>query len=182
MLAIGLAGCGADGPEQSAPAPSGEPSRTTTSDAESVTPSISRDVPPDERVRLSGIAPEELCRLVSPQEIEELAFAVGTGRPRQVGSDPVIPGCVFEDRSEGRSEGRSVLIGVQPGGFQDLGREEVDLGGRPGTQRLSAGDCTVFSAVPGGVLQVSISAAEADHDECETGQAVAQYALAGVAG
>lgn len=179
LLAAGLAGCGAEGPESAEPAPSGPPSTsTTTSDVESVTPSISREVPPEERMRLAGAAPEELCRLVGPAEIEELAFPVGTGRPRQVASDPVIPGCVFEDLGE---EGRSVLIGVQPAGFEELGREDVDLGGHPGSQRLNAGDCTVFSAVPGGVLQISVSAAEADHEQCETGQSIAQYALAGIA-
>lgn len=178
LLAAGLAGCGSDSAEPPEPAPSGGPSTSTTSDVESVTPSISREVPPEERMRLAGVAPEDLCRLVSPNEIEQLAFPVGTGRPRQVGADPVIPGCVFEDRGE---EGRSVLIGVQPAGFENLGREHVDLGGRPGSQRLNAGDCTVFSPVPGGVLQVSVSAAEADHDQCDTGQSIAQYALAGVA-
>lgn len=179
LLAAGLSGCGSDGSEQPEPAPSGPPSTTTTSHAESVTPSISRDVPPEERMQLAGVAGEDLCRLVSPHEIEELAFPVGTGRPRQVGSEPVIPGCVFEGSGQ---EGRSVLFGVQPAGFENLGREDVDLGGHPGSQRLNAGDCTVFSAVPGGVLQVSVSAAEADHDQCETGQSIAQYALAGIAG
>lgn len=157
-------------------APSTQPSETESSTPESVTPSITRDLPPEQRQSLAEVPQDGLCRLVSADELTRLGMQVEAGAPRQIGFDPPSRGCTYE----ARTGVRSVLIGVQPAGFGGLGRTEVALGPVRGTQTLHVNDCTVFAEVAGATLQVTVRAGEADSDQCDTAQAIAQYVLPAV--
>ncbi|MER7077673.1 Protein of unknown function [Saccharopolyspora kobensis] len=176
MLAV-VTGCTA---EQSPPA--AEPSTPSTSAEESATesaePSITRNIPPERREHLAALTGEQICLLVEPADLESLAFAVLSGRPRELDFDPPVRGCRFD----AESGARSVLIGAQREGFADLGRDEVELGARAGTRTLRAGDCTVYAGVAGATLQVSVTAAEADSDDCGTAERVAEYVLPALVG
>ncbi|GAA2818623.1 DUF3558 family protein [Saccharopolyspora taberi] len=175
-LALLLAGCVPGGQEPAPPTEPPSPTTATTSES-SVTPSITRDLPPEQRRRLAEVPTDRLCELVSPDELAQLAFPVEPGRPREVGFDPPARGCAYD----ARPGDRSVLVGVQPEGYADLGTTEVSLGSVPGSQTLHANDCTVFAGVPGATLQIAVRAGESDSDQCETAQAVAQYVLGGLA-
>ena len=174
-LVVVLAACTSGG---SLPLPSSAPqtSGSDESEPESVTPSITREVPPELRVRLADASAERLCGLVGVDELGQLAYPVRRGVPREIGLEPPVRGCQFA----ADTGVRSILIGTQPEGYAGLGQDEVRLGELPGTETLRANDCTVFAGVPGATLQVTARAAEADSDECETAQGVAQYVLAGV--
>ncbi|MFD0918439.1 DUF3558 family protein [Saccharopolyspora rosea] len=154
--------------------PSAQPSSPERTPATTVAPSITRDVPPEQRRRLADVP--QLCDLVSPQELGELAFPVDPGRPRDTGFNPPVRGCTYQETNGSRS----VLIGQQPTGYAALGRTEVELGAVPGTRTLNAGDCTVFAGVSGAVLQVSVTADEATSEQCDAAQGIAQYVLAGL--
>ena len=171
-LGLLLAGCtsGAPGPTPPTEQPT---SSTEETSASSVTPSITRDLPPEQRRPLAEIPPERLCELIGPDELSGLAFPVQPGQVREVGFDPPARGCTYGARS---GEG-SVLVGVQPEGYGDLGTTEVNLGQVPGSQTQHADDCTVFAGVRGATLQVVIRPGESEADPCESAQAVAQYAL-----
>ncbi|WP_152528267.1 DUF3558 family protein [Saccharopolyspora rectivirgula] len=168
-----LAACSAEQPQP--PAETTSDTETTTIDA--VTPSITREVEPAQRVHLDRAPAEELCQLVSTDDLAQLAFPVEPGRPRKLGAGSPVRGCQFPEQDGTRS----VLLAAQPPEYTDLGRAEVDLGDVTGTQLLRAGDCTVYAPVDGAALQVSVIAAEADSTQCETAQGIAQYVLAAVA-
>lgn len=172
LAAVAVAATGCTSGEETAPVPPSAQTTTEESAAESVTPPISRDVPPDQRRELAAVA--DLCSLVSPDELAELAFPVQAGHPRQLGAEPVARGCQFDHGSSPRS----VLVAAQPAGYAGLGREEVDLGAVTGTQTLHVNDCTVLAPVRGATLQVAVTAREAGTTHCETAQSVAQYVLA----
>ncbi|GAA3365090.1 MULTISPECIES: DUF3558 family protein [Saccharopolyspora] len=174
-LVVVLAACTTGG---SLPMPSSAPetSGSDESEPESVTPSITREVPPQRRIGLADASAEQLCGLVTVDELGQLAYPVRHGVPREIGLEPPVRGCQFA----AENGVRSILVGTQPEGYAELGQDEVRLGERPGTETLRANDCTVFAAASGATLQVTARAAEADGDECETAQGVAQYVLAGV--
>lgn len=172
-----VAGCA---PEQSPPAaesstPSASAEESATGSAE---PSITRDIPPERREHLGALSGDQICLLVEPADLESLAFAVLAGRPREIGFDPPVRGCRFD----ADSGNRSVLIGAQREGFTDLGRDVVELGTSTGTKTLRASDCTVYAGVAGATLQVSVTAAEADSDDCGTAERVAEYVLPALVG
>ncbi|MFR9731411.1 DUF3558 family protein [Saccharopolyspora sp. MS10] len=169
-LAAALAACTSGG---SLPAPSSTPQASGSDEPESVTPSITRQVPPERRVDLAAASAERICGLVTPQELAQLAYPVRPGLPREIGFEPPVRGCEFH----AEHGVRSVLIGTQPEGYARLGEHEVRLGEQPGTETLRAGDCTVYAPVGRTTLQVSTRAAEAGSDDCETAQGVAQYVL-----
>ncbi|MGW1677195.1 DUF3558 family protein [Saccharopolyspora sp. NPDC002376] len=152
--------------ESSAPTTSAEESAT-----ESAAPSITRNIPPEQREHLGQLSADQICGLVDPAELGSLAFAVDSGRPQELGQQ--LRGCRFDSNSGTRS----VLIGAQREGFGDLGRDEVELGEVRGTRVLRASDCTIYAGVAGGTLQVSVSEAEADSDDCRTAQSVTEYVL-----
>ncbi|MBB5154657.1 DUF3558 family protein [Saccharopolyspora phatthalungensis] len=169
-----VSGCtpGAQAPPAAAPT-----TRTSTAEEsapESPAPSITRKVPPEQRKKLAELPADQLCGLVDPGELSALAFPVDAGKSREIGFDPQVRGCSFEARN-GK---RSVLIGAQPEGFAMLGRDEVNLGTVRGTQTMHASDCTVFAGVAGATLQISVTAGEADTDQCAKAQLVTQYVLA----
>ncbi|MBF6507998.1 DUF3558 family protein [Nocardia farcinica] len=176
-LLTAVTGCA---PEQSPPA--GTPSTSETSTAESSTesaePSITRNIPPEQRAHLAELSGEQICRLADPADLEALAFAVEPGRPRELGFDPPVRGCEFD----ARSGGRSVLIGAQREGFAELGRDEVELGAARGTRTLRASDCTIYAGAAGATLQISVTAAEADSDDCGAAKRVAEYVLPALVG
>ena len=169
-----VAGCTSGGQSPPTSAPSSSTSGEST--PESVTPSITREVPPAQRQRLVDLPADRLCGLVSPEDLARLAFPVEPGRPREIGFDPPARGCTFN----ARSGVRSILIGIQPQGYGLLGAKQVDLGGVRGTKIRHANDCTVLADVTGATLQVSVVAGEADSEQCESAQGVAQYVAAGV--
>lgn len=205
---LGVSACAPDG--QGAP-PEAQP--PTSAPPTSTAPSTTREVPPQQRVRLGDLSPGQLCGLLSPEDVAALAFPVSDGQPREVGVDPRIPGCLFDADAE---EERSVLLGAQPRGFAELGAEEVELDedadadedadvdetdtgdtsmttepgetgtdetsdvpdpGRAVSQTLRANGCTVYAAAGGATLQVAVTTAEADSEQCDTAQAVARYVL-----
>ena len=173
LITLLAAGCTQGGP---GPAPATTSPGTTTSQPESVAPSITRQVPPEQRRALADASAKQLCGLVTVDELGKLAFPVGAGAPREIGLEPSVRGCQFE----AQNGSRSILIGSQPDGFGGLGDEEVELGAVRGTQQLHVNDCTVFAPQAGATLQVTVNAPEADSDDCETAQGITQYVLAGV--
>ncbi|QUH05270.1 DUF3558 family protein [Saccharopolyspora erythraea] len=176
VLGLAVAGCAPGG----APgAPSQPPAATTSEEtsSESVTPSITRDLPPEQRRPLTAIPTNELCGLVSPDELARLAFPVEPGTAREVGFDPPARGCSYQ----ARTGDQSVLVAAQPEGYAELGTTPVNLGSAQGTQALHANDCTVFVPLPGATLQIVVGAGEADADQCDTAQSVAQYVLGALA-
>lgn len=175
LSSAALAGCTAV--QQVVPSPpSSQPSTSEESTATSTAPSITREVPPEQRRMLGSMSAQELCGLVRPDEIAALAFEVEPGRAREVGIQPPVRGCGFPDRSGGRE----VLIGAQAPGFADLGTEEVELGTVRGTQVLRADGCTVYAPVAGATLQIVVIADQADTDQCRIASDVAQYVLPAV--
>ncbi|MER7012317.1 DUF3558 family protein [Saccharopolyspora sp. NPDC000359] len=171
-LLTAVSGCAA---EQSPPA--GTPSTSETAseepDTESAEPSITRDIPPEQRAHLAELSGEQICQLADPADLEALAFAVEPGRPRELGFDPPVRGCEFH----AQSGGRSVLVGAQRDGFAELGRDEVELDAGRGSRTLRASDCTVYAGVAGATLQVSVTAAEADSDDCGVAERITEYVL-----
>ena len=162
------------GPGDGSPAPSTAPSEPESSTPDAVTPSITREVPPEQQRSLADIPRSELCGLVSVAELAELgAPAVEPGKPREIGFEPPVRGCAY-DSSTGP---RAVLVGVQPAGFGTLGHDEVDLGSTRGTQTLHANDCTVYTDVQGATLQITVRRPAAEAEQCDTAQAIAQYVL-----
>ncbi len=167
-----LAGCTPGGAPAGPTTSASTPGSTGESTPDSVTPSITRELPPEQRRELARIPTDQLCGLLNPQEIEELVeHPVKPGTGREIAS--VARGCTFE----APTGVRSVLIGVQQPGYGQLGTENVQLGPVPGTKQLHANDCTVYADVAGATLQIGVSAAEADSDQCDSAQAVAQYVL-----
>ncbi|SFS45460.1 DUF3558 family protein [Saccharopolyspora flava] len=170
-----LAGCSAV--EQVVPAPpSSEPSTSEETAETSTTPSITREVPPEQRRKLGTLSAADLCGLLRPDEIAKLAFDVEPGKPREVGVEPQVRGCAFDSRTGGRQ----VLIGAQAPGFADLGTDEIELGPVRGTKVLRTSDCTVYAPVTEATLQVSVISGETDSDLCRTASDVTQYLLPGV--
>ncbi|QIZ34900.1 DUF3558 domain-containing protein [Saccharopolyspora sp. ASAGF58] len=171
-----VAGCtpGEQAPPTAAPTTQTAPAEHSTT--ESAVPSITRNVPPEQRKRLADLPVDQLCGLVDQEELSALAFPVESGASREVGFDPPVRGCTFQ----ARSGARSVVIGAQPEGFAKLGRDEVDLGTVRGTRTMHANDCTVFAGVTGATLQVAVTASDVGTDQCEKAQQVAQYVLAAV--
>ena len=135
-----------------------------------VTPSISRDVPPPERPRLGDLPAAGLCDLLSPEELEKLAFHVEPGEPSDT---PPARGCTFH----ALNGVRSVLVAAQPPGYEAVGEDQVNLGPVPATETMHANDCTLFVGVRDATLQVTATAGDADSDQCEQAQAVGQYLL-----
>ncbi|GAB3294070.1 DUF3558 family protein [Parasphingorhabdus pacifica] len=174
LLAAALVACAPGG---DSPSPSAAPSETESSAPDSVTPSITREVPPEQRRALGEIPVGQLCGLVTVGQLDELGVSgLQRGKPREVGFEPPARGCSFDSGTDERS----VLIGVQPADFGGLGRDEVDLGSTNGTETLHANDCTVYTDVEGATLQVTVREGEADSDQCDTAQAIAQYVLPAV--
>jgi hypothetical protein len=177
VVAMGFgaaAGCSPGGSDT--PSESSTPTSGNESASRSVTPSITREVPPERRQHLAQLAPDQLCGLVGMEEVRKLAFPVEPGQPREIGFDPPIRGCTFK----APNGVRSVLIGAQPAGMAQIGHEEVALGEVKGMQTMHANDCTVFADVEGATLQIAVTAGEADTTQCDTAQGVAQYVLAGL--
>ncbi|MGW0891864.1 DUF3558 family protein [Saccharopolyspora sp. NPDC002578] len=174
-LAVVLAACTSGG---TPPAPSSAPatSGSDQTEPESVTPSITREVPPQQRRSLAGASAPQLCGLITVDELAQFGYTVRPGVPREIGFEPPVRGCQFQ----ADSGVRSILIASQPEGYSDLGEDEVRLGELPGTETLRANDCTVFAAAGDATLQVTAKAAEADSDECEAAQGITQYVLAAV--
>lgn len=172
LVGLGFAaGCTSGGP---GPVPSVTPSLTTSSSAsQAATPSISRDVPPDQRRSLGALGAADLCASVTPDELGRLAYPVQPGQPSE---EPPARGCTFH----AGAGTRSILVAAQPDGYGEVGRDEIALGGVRGTQTTHANDCTVYAPVQGATLQVTATAAEADSNQCEQAQSVAQYVLPGL--
>ena len=174
LAGLGVSGCSTDVPGIDAP-----PSGTTTTDEDttttSATPSLTREVPPEQRQRLAELPADRICGLIAPADLETLAFEVDPGQPRQAG-EPPVQGCEFP----GRAGGRSIVVGAQPAGFDELGSTEVELGRGAGTQELRAGDCTVYAPVSGATLQVSVTTGEADEETCQNASGIAEYLLSGL--
>lgn len=165
------AGCGHGGPS---PVPNPVPSLTTSSSiSQAPTPSISRDVPPDQRRELPVLSAADLCAALTPDDLAQLAYPVQPGQPSET---PPAKGCTFH----AASGTRSVLVAAQPDGYGDLGREPIQLGDVAGSQTAHVNDCTVYAPVKGGTLQVSAAAPEADSNQCEQAEEVAQYVLPGL--
>ena len=165
------AGCGGGGPS---PVPSPVPSLTTSSStSQAATPSISRDVPPGQRRELPTLSAADLCGALTPDAAAQLAYPVQPGQPSET---PPAKGCTFH----AASGTQSVLVAAQPEGYGDLGRDEIELGDLAGTQTAHVNDCTVYAPVKGGTLQVTAKAPEADSNQCEQAQEVAQYVLPGL--
>ena len=163
-----VAGC--TGREEPA-APTTAPTTSySSSSSQAVTPSISRDVPPPERPRLGDLPAAGLCDLLSPEELEKLAFHVEPGEPSDT---PPARGCTFH----ALNGVRSVLVAAQPPGYEAVGEDQVNLGPVPATETMHANDCTLFVGVRDATLQVTATAGEADSDQCEQAQAVGQYLL-----
>lgn len=175
VLTAVLAVAGCSGEQQSTPT-STPPATSSGESTESVAPSVTREVPPEQQQKLADLKADQLCGLVSPEDLAKLAFPVEPGRPREAGVAPPIRGCTFA----GRNGVRSILIGSQPEGYGEAGVKAVNLGGIRGTKVLHANDCTVLTGVFGGTLQVVVSATEADSDDCDTAQSVTRYLVAGL--
>ncbi|TWF94939.1 DUF3558 family protein [Saccharopolyspora dendranthemae] len=156
--------------------PSAQPSTSEESAETSTAPSITREVPPEQRRMLGALPAADLCGLIRPEEIAAMAFDVEPGVPREVGIEPPVRGCGFH----ARSGNREVLVGAQPAGFADLGTEEVELGAVRGTQVMRTGGCTVYAPVADATLQISVITGETDADQCTTASDIAQYAMAAV--
>lgn len=156
--------------------PSAQPSTSEESAETSTAPSITREVPPEQRRMLGALPAEDLCGLIRPEEIATMAFDVEPGVPREVGIEPPVRGCGFH----ARSGNREVLVGAQPAGFADLGTDEVELGAVRGTQVMRTGGCTVYAPVADATLQISVITGETDADQCTTASDIAQYAMAPV--
>jgi hypothetical protein len=176
LLLAGLAvsGCTAQMPGADV-SPSGAATTEQGTTTASATPSMTREVPPEQRQRLGGMPADRICGLIAPTDLEKLAFGVEPGQPRQSGEPPVL-GCEFA----GRSGKRSIVVGAQPEGFAELGTTEVELGRVAGTQELRAGDCTVYAPVRGATLQVSVTTGEADEETCQNAAGIAEYLLSGL--
>lgn len=167
-----LAGCTGGG---RSPEPAGPPS--TPEETGPVPPSLAREVPREERVRLGSLSSERMCALVTPEVLGELAFPVQAGRPREVSFDPPVRGCRFE-AADGT---RSVLVSAQPEGLGTVGSQEVDLGEVRGSRTLHVNDCTVLAGVSRATLQVSVAGADVDTEQCDTATAVAGYVVEALA-
>lgn len=149
-------------------------SRTT---AKASPPSLTREVPRGQRQELGKLSGQQLCELVKAEDLRELAFEVEPGTPHELTSQPPAQGCLFE-----APQGvRSIMLGAQPSGYGDLGRDEVELGETRGSETLYANDCTVFVEVENATLQVVVTVAEADSDQCEMAESIAQYTLPALA-
>lgn len=173
-LAITLVGAGfaaGCGPGGQSPVPNPVPSLTTSSSvSQAATPTISRDVPPDKRREVPAMSAADLCGTVTPEDLAQLAYPVQPGQPTET---PPAKGCAFN----AASGTRSLLVAAQPDGYADVGRDEIELGDLRGSQSAHANDCTVYAPVKGGALQVTAKAAEADSNQCEQAQEVAQFVL-----
>lgn len=157
--------------------PSAEPSESGESAPESVDPSIAREVPPEQRKPLARIPLDELCGLISAEELAQLGAAeLEPGQPREIGFEPPARGCTYS----APTGAREVLVGAQRAGLGELGQTEVQLGPVRGTQTRHVNDCTVFADVEGATLQVTVREAEADSEQCDAAQAIAQYVLPAV--
>ncbi|GAA2329777.1 hypothetical protein GCM10009854_00690 [Saccharopolyspora halophila] len=174
LAGLGMTGCTGQVPGAGAP-PSGATTTEEGTTTATATPSLTREVPPQQRERLGDLSGQRICGLISPGELEELAFAVAPGRPRQAG-EPPVRGCEFA-APEGS---RSVVLGAQPEGYGTLGTTEVELGRVAGTQELRAADCTVFVPVRGATLQVSVATGQADDETCQNAAEIADYLLPGL--
>ncbi|MFC7341610.1 DUF3558 family protein [Saccharopolyspora griseoalba] len=176
LLLAGLAVSGCTAQESgTGTAPSGTTTAEDGTTTASATPSLTREVPPEQRQQLAGMPADRICALIAPADLEKLAFEVEPGRPRQAG-EPPVQGCEFP----GRSGRRSIVLGAQPAGFDGLGTTEVELGRVRGTQELRAGDCTVYAPVRGATLQVSVTTGEADEETCQNASGIAEYVLSGL--
>lgn len=167
------AGCtsGGQSPAQPAsPSASGQAPETT---ARSVTPSITRSMPPEQRQPLAAIPLDRLCELVPASDLGRLAFPVRPGAVVSLGMQPPTQGCRY-DQAGGR---RSVLIGVQPQGYGGLGPVPVALGTLRGSETQHADDCTVLADVKGATLQVVVAGNGTDSSQCDQAEQIAQYAL-----
>lgn len=191
--ALALAACSPESPED----PPRQQPPTSSAPTTSTTPSEPRHVPPQQRVRLSDLTAEDICGLVPPDKLSELAFPVAEGAPRSAGSAPRVPGCEFS----APDEPRSVLLGAQPAGSADLGREEIELDRPSGetttsagpsssaqqeppqtTRTLRANSCTVYTAVAGATLQVTLVQPESGTDQCELAEDITGYLTPALAG
>lgn len=172
LVGLGVAaGCTSDG---QTPAPSVMPSLTSSSSAsQAATPSVSRDVAPDQRRAMTTMSAADLCGTVSPDDLAKLAYPVQPGQPSE--TQPAR-GCTFS--ADGGT--RSILVAAQPDGYGQVGEEEIAFGDVHGTQTAHANDCTVYVPVLGATLQITATAAEADSNQCEQAQSVAQYVLPGL--
>lgn len=174
LAGLGVTGCTGQVPGVDAP-PSDSATTEEGTTTATATPSLTREVPPERRVRLGDLSGERICGLISPRELEELAFAVEPGRPRQAG-EPPVRGCEFA----AHQNGRSIVLGAQQEGFGTLGTTEVELGQVAATQELRAADCTVFAPVGGATLQVSVATGQADDETCQNAAEIADYLLPGL--
>ncbi len=170
LVGVGaVAGC-TGGDEGATPTTAAPTTTYSSSSSQAVTPSISRDLPTPERQRLGDLPAAGLCDLVSPEEMERLAFRVEPGQPSET---PPARGCTFH----APNGVRSVLVAVQPPGYEEVGEDRVNLGPIPATETMHANDCTLFVGVRDATLQITATAGEADSDQCEQAQAVGQYVL-----
>lgn len=172
----GIAGCtsgGGSSAPSASPSSSGAPETTT----KSVQPSITRVLPPAQRQRLDTIPSDRLCDLVPAGDLGKLAFPVTAGSVADLGGQPPVRGCRYAQAGGPRS----VLIGVQPMGYGQLGPVQVLLGSVRGTLTQHANDCTVLADVEGATLQVVVAGSGTESSQCDQAQGVAQYALAALA-
>lgn len=187
---LGLSACttadpsGPPSTEQPPPSSSGSPSTTPTP----------RPVPPKDRVHLGALSAGESCDLLDRDTASQVAFPVEEGEPRNAGVDPQVPGCQFDGVDT--DEQRSVLLGIQPAGFAELGREEVELDDSTSsatvtssatstspnadaqpeaTRTLRANSCTVYVPAGEATLQVAVRAADADSEQCDTAEALTAH-------
>jgi hypothetical protein len=167
------AGCTSGGQSPTQPVSPSASGQATETTAKSVTPSITRTVPPEQRQSLAAIPPDRLCDLVPASELGSLAFPVGPGTVADLGMRPATRGCRYDQLGGPRS----VLIGVQPQGYGGLGLVQVALGATRGSETQHANDCTVLADVRGATLQVVVAGNGTDSSQCDQAQAVAQYAL-----
>lgn len=130
-----------------------------------------RKVPPKQRITLLSLSPAEVCELISPETLAELAFPVEQGQPREVSAEPPVRGCVFESTDSDRA----IVISAQPAGLGTIGRTELDIARTQASKILHANDCTVYVGVSGATLQVSVAAPRADDQECKKAEAIASY-------
>lgn len=167
VLLVALVGCSGGG---SATDGAGSSSETTPTSS-GVSPT--REVPEQERERLGALSAERLCELVGPDELGRSAFPVEAGSSEEVSFDPPVRGCRFPER-EGE---RSVLIAAQPDGYHEVGPEEVTSLPVAASSASHANDCTVHSDVAGATLQVTVTAPDADSEQCETATEVSRRVL-----
>lgn len=167
-------GCISGGPsptQSPSPTASGQATETT---AKSVTPSLTRTVPPEQRQPLAAIPTGRLCDLVPAGDLGSLAFPVAAGNVVDLGMRPPTRGCRYAQVGGPRS----VVIGVQPPGYGELGLIQVALGTTRGSETQHSNDCTVLADVRGATLQVVVAGNGTNSSQCDQAQAVAQYALA----